>query len=194
MLDERKQRICEGLNAADIARAEAAQAQANIEEQLTVARKEGQDIVANAQAIGTRLQAEAREQAARDAKRRSSGLAPRSTRTRPRDSRASARIRDITVSAAEKVIGQSLDRQRSPADHRRSAGRVDVQRQLGWRTSRRRSGTRRRRWVSLSRPTRCAVACRPGRDRDRSRRVRLAGVLADGKLPVDQRVAMVTGC
>jgi len=112
MLDERKQRIAEGLNAADIARAEAAQAQANIEEQLTVARKEGQDIVANAQAIGTRLQAEAREQAARD---RETALERARTEINLERDRAIAELRrefaDITVSAAEKVIGQSLDRQ-----------------------------------------------------------------------------------
>ena len=112
MLDERKQRIAEGLNAADIARAEAAQAQANIEEQLSVARKEGQDIVANAQAIGTRLQAEAREQAARD---RETALERARTEINLERDRAIAELRrefaDITVSAAEKVIGQSLDRQ-----------------------------------------------------------------------------------
>jgi hypothetical protein len=57
MLDERKQRIAEGLNAAEIARAEAAAAQANIQGQLDAARKEGQEIVANAQGISTRIQA-----------------------------------------------------------------------------------------------------------------------------------------
>ena len=112
MLDERKQRIAEGLNAADIARAEAANAQANIQEQLTVARKEGQEIVANAQAIGTRLQAEAREQAARD---REAALERARTEINLERDRAIAELRrefaDITVSAAEKVIGQSLDRQ-----------------------------------------------------------------------------------
>src|SRR3970040_2116594 len=66
MLDQRKQKIAEGLNAADIARAEAAQAQANIQVQLDTARKEGQDLVASAQTIGARIQAEAREQATRD--------------------------------------------------------------------------------------------------------------------------------
>jgi len=42
MLDERKTKIAEGLNAAEIARAEAAKAQANVQAQLDAARQEGQ--------------------------------------------------------------------------------------------------------------------------------------------------------
>jgi F-type H+-transporting ATPase subunit b len=112
MLDERKQKIAEGLNAAEIARAEAASAQANIQAQLDVARKEGQEIVANAQNIATRIQADAREQSTKD--REASLERARSEIQMERD-RAIADLRgefaDITVKAAEKVINQSLDRQ-----------------------------------------------------------------------------------
>ncbi|MBE7517778.1 MAG: F0F1 ATP synthase subunit B [Thermoflexaceae bacterium] len=112
MMDERKARIAEGLNAAEIARAEAATAQANIKEQIDAARKEGQEIVANAQTIATRLQAEAQGQAARD---REAALERARTEINLERDRAVAELRkefaDITVSAAEKVIGQSLDRQ-----------------------------------------------------------------------------------
>ncbi|MEO6397406.1 MAG: F0F1 ATP synthase subunit B, partial [Tepidiformaceae bacterium] len=112
MLDERKQKIAEGLNAAEIARAEAAAAQANIQDQLVVARRDGQEIVAGAQAIATRIQAEAREQSNRD--REVALERARSEIALERD-RAIAELRgefaDITVSAAEKVINQSLDRQ-----------------------------------------------------------------------------------
>lgn len=112
MLDERKQKIAEGLNAAEIARAEAASAQANIQAQLDVARKEGQEIVAGAQTIATRIQAEAREQSARD---REAALERARTEIQLERDRAIAELRgefaDITVSAAEKVINQSLDRQ-----------------------------------------------------------------------------------
>ncbi|MEO9256605.1 MAG: F0F1 ATP synthase subunit B [Tepidiformaceae bacterium] len=112
MLDERKQRIAEGLNAAEIARSEAADAQVNIQAQLVTARQEGQELVANAQNIATRIQSEAREQANRD---RDVALErARAEIERERD-RAIADLRgefaDITVSAAEKVINQSLDRQ-----------------------------------------------------------------------------------
>lgn len=112
MLDERKQRIAEGLNAAEIARAEAASAQANIQAQLDQARKEGQEIVANAQGIATRIQADAREQSAKD---REAALERARVEIQQERDQAIASLRgefaDITVSAAEKVINQSLDRQ-----------------------------------------------------------------------------------
>ena len=112
MLDERKQKIAEGLNAAEIARAEAASAQANIQAQLDVARKEGQDIVANAQNIATRIQADAREQSTKD---REASLEQARAEIQMERDRAIADLRgefaDITVKAAEKVINQSLDRQ-----------------------------------------------------------------------------------
>lgn len=112
MLDERKQKIAEGLNAAEIARAEAASAQANIQAQLDTARKEGQEIVANAQGIATRIQADAREQSAKD---RDVALERARVEIQQERDRAIADLRgefaDITVKAAEKVINQSLDRQ-----------------------------------------------------------------------------------
>jgi F-type H+-transporting ATPase subunit b len=112
MLDDRKQRIAEGLNAAEIARAEAAKAQANIEAQLEQARKEGQDVVANAQQIAARIQADAREQAARD---REAALERARVEINLERDRAIAELRnefaELTVSAAERVINQSLDRQ-----------------------------------------------------------------------------------
>lgn len=112
MLDERKQKIAEGLNAAEIARAEATAAQANIQDQLNIARKDGQDIVAGAQTIATRIQAEAREQSNRD---REVSLERARAEIQLERDRAIAELRgefaDITVSAAEKVINQSLDRQ-----------------------------------------------------------------------------------
>jgi F-type H+-transporting ATPase subunit b len=111
MLDERKAKIAEGLNAAEIARSEAAQAQTNMQSQLDAARKEGQELVANAQGIAARIQAEAREQANRD---REAALARAQAEIQLERDRAIADLRaefaDITVTAAERVIGQSLDR------------------------------------------------------------------------------------
>jgi F-type H+-transporting ATPase subunit b len=116
MLDQRKEKIAEGLNAAEIARADAAQAQANIQQQLDEARKEGQDMVANAQQIATRIQADAREQAARD---RDAALERATAEIQLERDRAIADLRgefaDITVKAAERVINQSLD---APAHQR----------------------------------------------------------------------------
>jgi F-type H+-transporting ATPase subunit b len=112
MLDERRQKIAEGLNAAEIARAEAAAAQSNIQAQLDTARHEGQELVANAQSIAVRIQADAREQSNRD---REAALERARAEIQLERDRAIAELRvefaDITVSAAEKVINQSLDRQ-----------------------------------------------------------------------------------
>lgn len=112
MLDQRREKIAEGLNAAEIARAEAASAQANIQDQLTAARQQGQEIVANAQNIATRIQEEAREQSAKD---REEALKRAQAEIGLERDRAIAQLRgefaDITVGAAEKVINQSLDRQ-----------------------------------------------------------------------------------
>ena len=111
MLDDRKQKIAEGLNAAEIARAEAAQAQANIASQLQEGQRQAQEVVAGAQQIATRIQAEAREQANRD---REDSLERARAEIQLERDRAVADLRrefaDLTVSAAEKVIGQSLDR------------------------------------------------------------------------------------
>ncbi len=111
MLDERKRKISDGLNAAEIARAEAAASQANIQGQLDVARKEGQEIVGNAQQIATRIQADAREQALKDAEaQRLRALADIQLERDRAIADLRAEFADITVSAAEKVINQSLDR------------------------------------------------------------------------------------
>ena len=110
MLDKRKQRIAEGLGAADKARDEAAAAQERIEEQIQQARKDGQEVVANAQQIAARIQQDARDQAERD--RETLAERARQEIQLERD-RAVADLRAefaaITVSAAEKVIGESID-------------------------------------------------------------------------------------
>ena len=107
-----RERIAEGLNAAETARSEAAEAQANVQAQLDAARGEGQEIVANAQSIATRLQAEAREQSERD--REVAAERARVEIQQERD-RAIADLRrefaGITITAAEKGIGQALDQQ-----------------------------------------------------------------------------------
>ena len=68
--------------------------------------------IANAQQIATRIQAEAREQAQRD---REAALERATAEIQLERDRAIADLRgefaDITVQAAERVIGQSLDRQ-----------------------------------------------------------------------------------
>ena len=110
MLDQRRERIAEGLGAAEQARAEASDAQSRIQEQLDEARGQGQDIVANAQQVAARIQDEAREQSERD--REAAAERARQEIQLERDRAISdlrAEFADITVTAAERVIRESLD-------------------------------------------------------------------------------------
>ena len=110
MLDQRRERIAEGLGAAEEARAEASDAQARIQDQLDEARGQGQEIVANAQQVATRIQEDAREQSERD--REASSERARQDIQLERDRAINdlrAEFAEITVTAAERVIRQSLD-------------------------------------------------------------------------------------
>jgi F-type H+-transporting ATPase subunit b len=112
MLDERRTRIQEGLNAAQRGQEQAAEASREAQAQIEVARREGQAIVAQAQQVATRLQEEGRQQA--EQQQQAMLERARSEIQLERDT-AIAELRrefaDLTIAAAEKVIGQSLDRQ-----------------------------------------------------------------------------------
>lgn len=111
MLDERREKIREGLSAAERGREQAAEASREAQAQIDAARTEGQQIVAQAQAISQRIQEEARQQA----QTQTEAMLERARNeiSLERDT-AIAELRrefaDLTISAAEKVIGQSLDR------------------------------------------------------------------------------------
>ena len=112
MLDRRSQRIRDGIEAADKSQAQASQAEDEVSRQLEEARRQGQALLAQAQEAAKRVQDEATEQAKREAETLLERA--RSEIQLERD-QAIAELRrefaDITVSAAEKVINQSLDRQ-----------------------------------------------------------------------------------
>lgn len=112
MLDRRSQRIREGLEAAEQSKSQAASGEREVAKQLDEARKQGQALVAQAQEASNRLQEEARNQARREAETLLERA--RSEIQLERD-QAIAELRgafaDLTISAAEKVIDQSLDRQ-----------------------------------------------------------------------------------
>lgn len=112
MLDRRAQRVREGLEAADQSKEQAAKGEQDVAAQLDQARGQGQTLVSQAQETAARIQEEARAQAQRDAETLLERA--RSEIQLERD-QAIAELRrefaDLTVSAAEKVIGQSLDRQ-----------------------------------------------------------------------------------
>src|SRR5437773_4841658 len=67
MLDERRERIRESLAAAEEMKSNAAESDRQLHNQIEAARREGQALVANAQEISNRIQADARVQAQTDA-------------------------------------------------------------------------------------------------------------------------------
>jgi F-type H+-transporting ATPase subunit b len=111
MLDQRRARIEEGLNAAQRGQESAAEAEKTAQAELENARREGQNIVQNAQQVAQRLQEEGRAAAAQQTEAMLERA--RSEIALERD-QAIAELRrefaDLTIAAAEKIIGQSLDR------------------------------------------------------------------------------------
>lgn len=111
MLDERQKRIKESLEAAERMKEQTQASERAIQEQIEAARQEGQQIIANSQQIATRVQEEGRTQAQAEAE---TMLARARSEIQLERDNAIAELRkefaDITVQAAEKVIGQSLDK------------------------------------------------------------------------------------
>ena len=111
-IDQRSERISESLAAADRARDEAASSQAAIEEQLNEARREGQRLLDQAKEASDRFREEEMERARQEAT--SFVERARADIQRERDA-AIAEVRvgfgDLAITAAERVIRRSLDRQ-----------------------------------------------------------------------------------
>lgn len=111
MLDERREKIAQSLSAAEQAKVQAAEGERQVQEQIDASRREAQQLIAQAQEISTRIQADARTQAQSDAE--TTLARARSEIQQERDA-AIADLRkefaDMTIAAAEKVIGESLDR------------------------------------------------------------------------------------
>jgi len=112
LLDERRARIQEGLSAAERGREAGEEASRAAAAALDEARREGQQVVVNAQQVAQRVQEDARGQAL--LQQEAMLERARAEIQQERDA-AIAELRkefaDLTISAAEKVIGQSLDRQ-----------------------------------------------------------------------------------
>ena len=111
MLDERRDKIAQSLSAAEQAKVQAAESERQVQEQLDVSRREAQQLIAQAQEISNRIQADARTQAQSDAE---ATLARARNEIQQERDTAIAELRrefaDLAIEAAEKVIGQSLDR------------------------------------------------------------------------------------
>jgi F-type H+-transporting ATPase subunit b len=121
MLDERKQRIQEGLEASDEAKRRLSQTEQEMAKELEKARQQGQEQIAQAQQIAARIQEEARQGARVEAEQLLERA--RGEIALERDS-AIAELRrefaDLTITAAERVINEELD----PEKHRRLIAEV----------------------------------------------------------------------
>ncbi|MEX2032693.1 MAG: F0F1 ATP synthase subunit B [Dehalococcoidia bacterium] len=111
MVDERKRRIEEGLQASEKAASAAEQSQDESRRILEEARAEGRELVTRAQDTAGRLREELEAQARRDADQ----IVVRTRAEMELESQRAiqalrAEFADLTVRAAERVVGQSLDR------------------------------------------------------------------------------------
>lgn len=111
LLDERKKRIQEGLEASEESKRQLSQTEQEVAKELAKAREQGQTLIGEAQQMSQRIHNEAREGARAEAEqlleraRNEIGL--------ERDA-AIAELRrefaDLTITAAERVIKQSLNK------------------------------------------------------------------------------------
>jgi len=112
MLDERRRRIQEGLEASDEAKRRLSETEVEVRQELDKARQEGQALVAQAQQVASRIQTEARTGAQQETEQL---LARARTEIGLERDAAVAQLRgefaEMTILAAERVVRQSLDRQ-----------------------------------------------------------------------------------
>jgi len=115
VLDERKKRIEEGLEASDEAKRRLSQTEQDVARELDKARQEGQALVGQAQQVSARIQEEARQGARTEAEQL---LERARTEIGLERDAAIAELRKefagLTIIAAERVIKKNLD----PATHR----------------------------------------------------------------------------
>lgn len=113
MLDERQAKIKESLEQAEQIKEEVARSDEQIKANLKAAHKEGQALIAQAAQIGERLTEEAKEKARQEAE---SLIAKAHAEIGRERDKAIDELRkefvDIAILAAEKVINETLDREK----------------------------------------------------------------------------------
>ncbi len=113
MLDERQAKIKDSMEQAEKIKQQVAQSEENIKAHLDSARKEGQKIVAQAEQIGERLKTEAKEEARHEAEALVNKARAEIQRQRDKDVEdLRKQFADIAISAAEKVINETLDKEK----------------------------------------------------------------------------------
>jgi F-type H+-transporting ATPase subunit b len=112
MLDERSKKIKESMDQAEFIKQQVAKTEQMVQEHLAQARKEGQNVVAQAAQIGEKLREEARQQARQDAE---AIVARARTEIQAEREEAIAKLRkefvEVAILAAEKVINRALDKE-----------------------------------------------------------------------------------
>jgi F-type H+-transporting ATPase subunit b len=113
MLDERQAKIKEGMDQAEKMRVQIGKTEENIKAQLESARKEGQKIIAQSEQIGERLKTEAKDEARHEAETLISKARIEIQRQRDKDiEELRKQFADIAISAVEKVINETLDKEK----------------------------------------------------------------------------------
>jgi F-type H+-transporting ATPase subunit b len=112
MLDQRSARIQKGLEDAELAAKRAAETEQEFQRQLAQARKEGQEIIAQATHASDRVRQEILDKAHEDARAMVDKAKEEIDRERTQAmSDLRREVGDLSVSIAQKIIGQSLDEQ-----------------------------------------------------------------------------------
>jgi F-type H+-transporting ATPase subunit b len=112
LMDQRAERIRESLEAADQARQEAATSREAVEEALNEARQQGQRLLDQTREAAERYRAEEMDRARQEAE--NFVLRARAEIQRERDAaieEVRSNFGDLAITAAERVIGRSLDPQ-----------------------------------------------------------------------------------
>lgn len=112
MFDTRSKKIKDSMDQTEYIKQQAAQAEENVKKQMETARRESQDIIARTMRTADEL----RQKAQQDARLEGENLVNRARVEIQREREdAVAEIRqefgDLTITAAEKVIGKSLDKE-----------------------------------------------------------------------------------
>ena len=112
MLDERSRKIKDSMEEVQKVKEQAAQTEEEFKKKIEAASKEGQEVISKAMRTGE----EARKRAEEEAKQEAQGLVEKA-RVEIQRERAEAigelrqEFADLTIVAAEKVIGKSLDKE-----------------------------------------------------------------------------------
>jgi len=110
-LDERSSRIKESMEQAEKIKQDTDRTEQEVQKQIEEARKEGQNIVAQAAQIGERVKEESKQEARQEAE---ALIARARNEIQAESNEAIAQLRkefvDVAILAAEKVINKSLDK------------------------------------------------------------------------------------